>query len=164
MAWQKSEVTRNCTCRWFERAAAEPGVPIRFDEEAQAYEMVGENHSVYAMYFCPFCGCKAPESKTRSNFAEMTDAELRRLHELTKGVKTYEDAIRVLGQPEHDVEGGAGETSRGSETESPRATFSRLLRYESLSTTIDVDIAVPAQGPVGVSFSGKYVGPAKGDG
>jgi hypothetical protein len=65
MAGSASDTTKFCTCGWLERAAAEPSSPIGFDETANEYHLVhGRFYTI--LRFCPFCGCKAPESRRES--------------------------------------------------------------------------------------------------
>jgi hypothetical protein len=164
MAWEKSDITRYCTCRWFERAAAEPGVPIEFNEQLNEYKLVDGSGGRMSLYFCPFCGCKAPESRSASMFTKITDAELGRLRNLTKEIKTLVDALRVLGRPDDDMEGGGSTIFPGSEGVPPSAIhYDRMLRYRRLSETIDVNIRVTASGDAQLLFSGKYVGPPHQD-
>lgn len=65
MAGNTSDTTKFCTCGWLERAAAEPSSPIGFDEKANEYHLVhGRFYTI--LRFCPFCGCKTPESRRES--------------------------------------------------------------------------------------------------
>ncbi len=114
------------------------------------------------IYHCPWCGGVAPESKRRSLFATISIDESERLQRLTTGLKTVEEAIAALGQPDEDDPQGTTTKTPGTETATPRLTTCRMLTFRRLSETAEVDLI--DYGPEGLSFSfrGKFLGKPAG--
>lgn len=96
-----------CRCGYLPRQADDPRSPIVFDRQLNECNYVypcapGDGHCVGAtsmlrIYHCPFCGGAAPESKRDLLFAVITAEEEERLTELLRGIKSLDDAVRVLG-------------------------------------------------------------------
>ena len=155
-----------CTCRWLERAAAEPHVPIVYDERLNEFQLthiyddgrIGSSR----IRHCPWCGRAAPESKRGAFFAEITSAEDDRLRKELSGLKTVDDVIAKLGPPDEDHPEGYGSGSAGTETDPPTRTRYRLLRYTGLSETANVTFIDFGPGVgVRISLEGKYLGKPK---
>ena len=161
MRANESETQLQCTCGWLERAAAEPSKPIEHDVRTNEYRLVtqhpaGRGYSI--LHFCPWCGCRCPESRNHSLFAKPTDTELRRLVDLTGGLRTVAHVIQVLGEPDRDSPNGYVETRPGSATTPRHTTVHRTLVYDGLSETAQVTFTDLHDGTVSVSFRGKYLG------
>jgi hypothetical protein len=155
VAGNKSDTTMFCTCGWLERAAEEPSSPIGFDERLNEYHLVhGRFYSIFR--FCPFCGCKAPKSRRESLFEVVPEAEMERLQNLVKGIKTLDDARRVLGEPDDVLEPGGSSGTTESEAEPPGVTFyGRMFRWLHVSTSAEVFVQVPALAEVSVGITPK---------
>jgi hypothetical protein len=146
MSWKRSDAGP-CECDWFEQAAAEPNVPVQFDETVGAYDLVydgPEGPHRLRLYFCPFCGGSAPTSRREEMFARLTDTELHRLRELTDDLKTIEDVIGRFGPPDEDHPVGDGERSPADlARHRSNSAFARLFttgsptpfRYASMNGT-----------------------------
>jgi hypothetical protein len=81
MPWKPSEAGP-CECGWFDRASAEPRVPIEFNQTVGEFHLRYEGcdgPSTLVFYYCPFCGGRAPPSRRDTLFAQPTDEELARL-------------------------------------------------------------------------------------
>lgn len=124
-----------CTCPWFDRAAEDPAIPVRFDAERNEFHLVYEGgHLMF--YFCPFCGGRAPKSVRDTFFALISPEEEARLQKLAKDFKTVADVRAALGPPDRDR---------------------HILTYRSLSATADV-VALADDGELrGVHLSRKYI-------
>ena len=99
------------------------------------------------------------EVPTGSLFANPTDAERRRLTELTRGLTTIAAAVEALGEPDHDYPTGYSETTPKTATSGPRTTVHRAIEYTRLSETARVMFTERCDGNASVSFVGKYIGP-----
>lgn len=149
-----------CDCRWFDRAAKNPDIPITFDERMNEFHLMqidGNGHS--SLYHCPFCGGRAPESLRKTFFRTVSHDESARLHLHTKEIKTEDELIALLGPPDTEYEIGGGMTKPGSEIE-PDETFvnGRRLVYRNLSETADVNVRIDRYGQLRFSYTGKYLG------
>lgn len=156
-----SRPKKRCKCRFLERSAAEPEIPIVFDERMNEYhiENVAKDGGHSVIYYCPFCGGAAPRSKRQSFFATITSAEAARLRDLTAEVKTVAQALAKFGTPDDDLDPGTTVFDKASDTQSPRVTSYRTLRYKRLSQTADVDLTDfgPERG-LRMSLMAKYIG------
>jgi hypothetical protein len=166
MAWRQSEIDRACECGWFERAAAEPRVPIEFDER------LGEFHLLYdtpdqplggrlTFYYCPFCGCRAPESKRATLFAILTQEEISRLEGLCDGLTTLAAVRAKLGEPDEERAAGVGEQQPEKDGQAPTAVSFRTLTYRGLSELADVFFVDRHEAGMRPMFVGKYIGPKR---
>jgi len=150
-----------CGCKWFERSAKDPNIPVVFDEIKNEYHLVHQNDSgISLFYHCPFCGGKAPESLRDNFFADVSVEETTRLHLLTENILTEEDMRAIHGEPDSVFPTSGSMTTPGSDTEAPETTIGgRWLIYTNLSETAEVRIRISRYGKLRFSFSGKYLGP-----
>lgn len=168
-----SSVTEKlCECRYLEDAANDPDLPIQFEETAGEFQFQYEEqrpscfqylsraiwgHSVPAamlvIYHCPFCGGAAPKSKRHLLFATISRDEESRLSKLLKSIKTIDDAIRELGQPDSD--GHLGTKTPESESQPSKIVHHRRIRYRGLSEVADVSITERLDGSAYWQLHGK---------
>jgi hypothetical protein len=119
----------------------------------------GDARGHWMIYHCPFCGGAAPRSKRETLFAQITDAESRRLHELTRDVRTVEVAIARFGPPDHDLVDGLTMQTPATDTEPSKVSSYRVLTYDRLSETADVHFTDygPERG-LRMTLQSKYIG------
>ena len=155
MASNKSDTETFCTCGWLERAAREPSSPIGFDERLQEYHIVhGRAYSI--LRFCPRCGFKTPKSRREPSSEVVPGAEMDRLQGMVRGIRTLDDARRVLGEPDDVVEPGGSSQTPESEGDPPRVTLSgTMFRWLNVSKSADVSVQIPAPADVSVVISPK---------
>jgi hypothetical protein len=161
-----SVTTEPCRCGYLQRAADDPGSPVVFDSDSNEYNFRGPGSAAaedprfvtVRIYHCPFCGGAAPSSKPRLQFVVISQGEQQRLLQLLDGIRTLDDAIRVLGPPEEDTPHGVTETHPEEESAAPTVRSCRTLTYRGLSETADVCILDRQGDRVGVILQGKYVG------
>jgi hypothetical protein len=149
-----------CTCGYLERAAHDPDLPVKFDEQAGEYQFWyqvpgDEMPSYLVIYHCPFCGGAAPKSLRASLFHVVPQAERTRLLTLLESIRTLRDAVDRLGTPDEDHPHGTvirhhEEGNRPSVDE-----FCRTIRYRSLSEVAVVEITERSGGTVSFGFYGK---------
>jgi hypothetical protein len=148
-----------CNCSVLEDAAADPYIPISFDVALNEYHIEHKGRDGHMMiYHCPFCGGRPPTSRRDRLFARVTVHEHAKLLDLTKDIRTLEDAIRTFGTPDSDMPQGTRAISRYSEEKPQIAESYRTLRYEKLSDTADVSIVDELRDKVRVQIYGKYIG------
>ncbi len=175
-----SVTQKPCKCGYLQRAADDPSSPIVFDPELNEYNFEypdpelneysfedpspcgdGAREGTKAtlrMYHCPFCGGAAPESKRELLFAVISAKEQRRLYELLDGIKTIDEAIRVLGPPDEDGPHGVTQSHPEREGKAPTVQSFRTLNYRQLSETAEVCIVDYQKDRVHVMLRGKYIG------
>ena len=149
-----------CDCGWLENAAADPNIPVVFDELTAEFQIVrsGQLGGHAPIYHCPFCGGSAPESKRADLFEHITAEEMYRLHQLTEGIRNVTDVLGKFGPPQEDLPNGHAETPRPREGEPPRTEWFRTLRYSNLSSTAIVDVIVRVNDRVSFGFMPKAKG------
>lgn len=149
-----------CGCKWFERAAEDPDMPVIFDETTNEFHLVHLNGKGYSLFYhCPFCGGRAPESLRASLFACVSHEETVRLHLLTENIRTEEEMRAAHGEPDRVLPVSGGSTTKGSETEAPETVVGgRCLVYGNLSETAEVRVKIDRYGKLKFSFSGKFIG------
>jgi hypothetical protein len=155
-----------CKCRFLERSAAEPGIPIVFDASVNEFHIRhgGKDRGGHSIiYYCPFCGGAAPPSKRASLFATITQAEVKRLQDVTTGFKSVREVMTRFGKPDHDFDPGMTKYELEAKDKPPKVISYRTLTYRGLSKIADVvftDLG-PERG-VPASFMGKYLLAKKG--
>lgn len=151
-----------CQCGFLEGMARKPDSPIKFDVEMNEYYFSyfdgGGEESKLIIYHCTFCGGAAPDSFRPSKFAMLSHAELERLREMTKNLKTMDDVLANLGSPDSDDQQGVMWTIPESDEHSEITEAFRTLIYRSLSQTADICVIVRRGGETHFTFSGKYLG------
>lgn len=139
-----------CSCEWLKNAAADERFPIEYDVESNQFKLrceLGDGELGYTvMHFCPFCGGKAPDVKKEQNFAQLSEQELLRLQELTRQIKSIEDAFRILGEPQL------------AQVEQEFLEAARSLTYQNISEAATIHITEYGQGDVRIVFQEKYIG------
>jgi hypothetical protein len=86
-----------CACGSLAKWAADPHLPVRYDEQMNEYRTPG-----LLFYYCVACGGRLPESKRSSFFAKITDSDLKDFHQRTGELRTMEEVITLLGLPDFD--------------------------------------------------------------
>ena len=153
-----SETANPCKCRWLERMSSEPDEPISFDDASGEYHITKPRGGYLVIYHCPFCGGAAPLSRRHELFADISDAEVERLRRVTARVKTVQQAIKVLGKPDHDAAQGLTVHTPAKGRRRPRVVSYRVLTFTRLSDTADVEVVDCGTNGIRVSFQGKYLG------
>lgn len=158
-----------CGCQYLADAAADPQSPIVFDPKLNEYnfeypdpccdEGSAAGKASLRIYHCPFCGGAAPKSKRALLFAVISEEEQRRLNQILTGIKSVEDAYRVLGTPDHDDPHGLIVKQPEREGTAPTRKTYRSLTYSRLSETAEVILTDYCPNGVHVALQGKYVGP-----
>lgn len=145
-----------CKCGLLERYANDPEQPIFFDPETNEYHFKTDKGKI-CLRHCFFCGGKTPESHRSQLFASVSQPEKERLTELTKNIKSLEQAISQFGLP--DFEAPEIETDiTPRQDKKPEITRSfRTLTYSKLSETADVLISDRQERGIKIYFQGKYI-------
>lgn len=153
-----SVTATRCKCSWLQQAAAEPTVPVKFNEEVGEYQVESRDGGYLVIRHCPWCGGVAPPSRRASLFATMPQAEVERLKRLTANLKTLDEALAALGKPDRrDPEGLTVHTPERGRRPAHVETFPTMT-FSKLSKVADVTLANYGPKGVGFSFSAKYVG------
>jgi len=154
-----------CDCKYLQRAADDPDVPIVFDERTNEYhytylESGSGVPAILNIYHCPFCGGTAPRSKRPLLFHVVSSEEKRRLADLLVPIRSVRELVETLGEPDKDDPAGMWERSEEFDDRPSRVVPCRMLTYESLSDVADVQVYERPDGTIGWALSGKYLGGA----
>jgi hypothetical protein len=156
-------VTRTrCKCDLLQRAVAEPGDPIVFDEEMHEYHITKPRGGYLMMFHCPFCGGATPPSKRQERFASVPNAEIERLQRLTARFTTVGAAVASLGKPDSDHPRGLRVHSRQTSKAASQITSYRMLTFARLSDVAEVDLTDYGVEGIRFSFRGKYLRKRRG--
>lgn len=93
---------RMCECGWLGSQLNDPDSPVGYDSRSNSFHFVGPDRSQYAMYYCPFCGGKFPDSSKQMDVPLAPPGERLRLEAMIESVNSADDATRVLGPPDYD--------------------------------------------------------------
>ena len=156
-----------CSCNYLQDSANNPELPIFFDKEVNEYQFKyksdeGGAEGMMVIYHCPFCGGAAPESIRGTLFAKITQKEEHRLNDMLKEIKTMEDALKLLGDPNADHSNGVTVESLEIDGEPSQRESYRSITYTNLSDTVDVYITDYLNKGIHITFQGKYLGNASG--
>lgn len=158
----RSSVTSTpCKCPWLHDAASDPNVPVKFAEEVGEYQVENRDGGYLVIRHCPWCGGAAPPSKRASLFATIPSAELRRLGRLTAKLKTVEDALANLGEPDSREPEGLTIRTPARARRPPRVETFPTMTFSNLSKVADVTLADYGREGIGFTFSPKFIGKRK---
>lgn len=147
-----------CECGSLENWSCEPWCPIEFDERLNEYHVVGDDGSKTMIYYCLFCGGRAPESRRDTMFAHVDATEQQRIYDLFEGIVSSEDVIARFGEADHDLPVGASTQSLGSESSPKKGMAYRTLIYEHHSDVADLRFDIASDGRVFSYWLQKYIG------
>ncbi|WP_459853519.1 DUF6980 family protein [Dongia sp. agr-C8] len=88
-----NKMAPECECSVIAHMAAEPNFPITYDVKMQEWHIVGADGAKATIYHCFFCGGRMPRSRREDFFHTVSDAESRRLFDLTNPPKTVADVV-----------------------------------------------------------------------
>jgi len=155
----EQSTTRICHCDWLKNAANDERFPVEYDAQSDTFKLqcqLGDGNLGYTvLYYCPFCGGKAPNLRKESTFARISEQERLRLQELTRQIKSIEDAFRILGKPETS----SLLEAQLSQAENELLQAARSLTYQNISETAIIHITEYEQdGGVSIVIQEKYLG------
>jgi hypothetical protein len=141
-----------CKCNTLSQWATDLTVPIEFDAVLNEYHMVCGD-KIFMLYYCPLCGGRLPESRRGELFVEASPEEQSQLESRLAGVKTIDEIIARLGEPDLDF----GATSFKAED---KAIYGykdviRSIRYERLAKTLTVSAQELEDGALQIFYTGK---------
>ena len=144
-----------CKCGLLARMAEDPRDPVEFDPQLNEYHMMRKGGSGYTLiHFCPCCGGRAPKSQRSSLFHRLTNAERHRLTELTGNLRTVQDVVAALGEP--DVKGLSLAVTALEKGAMPETTQTYpVMTYTHLSDIANVNVQVYPTDRVAVTFQVK---------
>jgi hypothetical protein len=111
-----------CTCGSIAAWAADPELPVTYNEQLNEYEMPG-----YFFHFCVVCGGQMRESEPNSFFAPWTDADDADFRARTEKLTSLEDVIDAFGPP--DDESGSMQFSEEDKDIYNQMNVKRTLIY-----------------------------------
>jgi len=144
---------RPCRCGRLDDTVANEDVPLNYDRELREFYLTDARGGKYAIYCCPSCGGRTPPSLRDQHFARIPDSELDRLFDMVHGLQSEDDVLQALGQPDEELEGGV--ISQQQNGEPGRTVLHRVLVYERLSDTADLQVSVFGSGKTEFAFAPK---------
>lgn len=90
-----------CACIWLHRAADDPKIPVTFNAELNEFHLL-KTGGYLLLYYCPFCGRRAPKSLRDTFFAHIPPEEEARLNDLSKDFKTFDDVRAAWSTSDRD--------------------------------------------------------------
>jgi len=147
---EKSNSLRDGVCEHIKDLAAKPESSIRYLSPEGEYFVCANDLSV-RLFFCPICGRKLPVQQT--NRYEKSPIEVEQLTKLFANVRSPDDAIEQVGQP--DFERGPNADHFYWKGERVSVGFNRALFYERLARTVEVHVVEWSDGKTDVKFLAK---------
>ena len=146
-----------CDCNWFQRAAADPHIPVEYDANLNEYHLVRSGAQVgkMQMYHCPFCAGRAPASRRDELFIPISTEEQWRLRDMVRNLKTVSDVTTSLGEPDDDVADGTWIETPEATGQPGKTEYFRTLVYRRLSAMADVRVLIYPQGQVHFELASK---------
>lgn len=144
-----------CNCGALARMTGDPTNSIEFDARLNEYHIMRRGGSGYSLiYFCPFCGGPVPKSRRSQLFHQLADAERHRLTELTKDLRTVQEVIAALGEP--DAKGLSMTVTTPEKEGRPESSQTYpVMTYSKLSDTASVNVQIYPTDRVAITFQGK---------
>lgn len=155
-----------CACGYLGRIAGDARYPVRFDAQYNEYYF---DHKLPAgatvsmvLYHCPMCGGVASQSRRDESFASLSQEEASRLQALIGDVNSVQEIERSLGAPDLDktVRPPAELGLTQPRTKAPETKSIRVLTYNRLSKTADVQFIVYSNNKIERAITPKYLGSA----
>ena len=147
-----------CSCDWLKNAANDERFPVIYDEQTNQFKLLCQledgQKGFIVLHFCPFCGGMAPDVKKEETFAQISEQEFNRLQELTRQIKSLEDALRIFGEPELDIP----QRANADLVEQEDLETGRSLTYTNISETAVVHVTEYEGGGIRIVFQEKYIG------
>lgn len=150
-----------CECGLLERFAADPRLPIEFDERTNEYEIVHDGVRI-PMQYCFRCGGRLPESTRASLFTTPDDNEMAEIAALLKGARSIDDVVRILG-PADDIHEGhfdaVGDAGTGAIPRKGRVIpWKQQLDYRKRWRSLTLIVHEHPDGSVSYMITGKQIG------
>lgn len=150
------ERPEKCDCGYPARWAANPNVPLRFDERFQEFHLLERDDGAYLILrYCFWCGGKLPESKRPDFFTKPEEAELAEIASLLKETKTAGEALAALGPPDHTFD---GEPESGTAVDDKVVRWRRQHSYTSRWKSLHLTLLEMPDGSFERMTSGKWIG------
>jgi hypothetical protein len=144
-----------CECSVLSDASREPGTAIEFGAKHNEYHIVNPDGGYMMIYYCPFCGGRAPRSQRHTLFAHVTEAEQARLRELFEGLRTIDDVLARFGPPDEDQPVGIMMRHPPAPGQPDRGEAIRTLHYRSISPVAEIVFQVHVDNRVHGSWASK---------
>ena len=144
----KGPVGANCHCNGMAALAKEPQATVIYDQEMNEYRTPRS-----IVYYCLICGGRMPESKRRAMSTEVSKIEAREFFSRVKGLKTMEEVIAKLGNPDSIVD--QAPLRKSTEKFYGTKTCIRQLAYTCHWKSLDAIVCLMEDGEVQISCSGK---------
>ena len=106
------------------------------------------------IYFCPACGHKAPLDRRKDFFTHISEAEVQQLADRLRDVKTVEQVIEALGEPDETYPYSPLAAVAGREKRPKKQTLVFTTRWRTLRVTVTEYL----DGTINVSASAQYRG------
>ena len=146
---------KECNCGQLARLTGDSKNSIQFDAQLNEYHIMRANGSGYSLiHFCPLCGGQAPKSQRGRLFHQLSDVERHRLAELTRDLRTVQDVIAALGEP--DLKGLSVTVTTPAGEDKPETTQTYpVMTYSKLSGTANINVQIFPTDRVAITFQGK---------
>jgi len=141
-----------CTCGSIAAWAADPELPVEYDERLNEYGMPG-----YFFYFCVVCGGRMPESKRDAYLATWTDADDAEFRARTEKLKSLEDVVAAFGPP--DDQSGPTQVSEEDRAIYGQMAVKRMFIYAHVWESLRTHFQEMEDGTLVRGYLGKAIRP-----
>src|ERR1043166_6004649 len=121
-------------CETMSQVISAKGTRLRYDPVYAEYSLSVLDGHEFCVFYCPFCGSKAPESKRGEYFTIVTPEEKERILGLVEHLKNRTEIVQELGDPDWEHA-----KSEGSDPVWQKPLrFSAGMLYRRLSEEADI--------------------------
>lgn len=152
-ASSRSVTEINCKCRVIQDLIARKMGPFQYNEEMNEYHIF-DGKSSTKLYHCFVCGGVLSESKRDEKFYAVDNEEMNRIKNLCSEIKTIQEAISKLGNPDFDYPHGTVVSEVGDSGRIKSSAF-RSIIYTQLSKTAEISFTETKTGTAFLSIRGK---------
>ncbi|MCX5797260.1 MAG: hypothetical protein NTY77_17350 [Elusimicrobia bacterium] len=138
----------NCSCGFPAKWAADPNMPIAFDQKLNEFQLQNRSGGHWPIRYCPLCGGTLAESKRKEEAPQIDEREMAEVRALfQRNIRTAVQMKEILGDPDHIKE-------RDNDPYVSQQ-FVRWYEYFKRWRTICLTFAEMQDGKLEMSFQGK---------
>jgi len=132
----------HCECGKPAKYAADPMIPVEFDEKMNEYHLVRDGAKTI-MRYCFWCGGRLPDSKRDLFFTKPSESEKAEVSELLKAAKSHDDVLRILGPADELFDGNGGSATPG---DIHYSRWNQTYLYKSRWKTLELWVPLVVEG------------------
>jgi len=141
-----------CSCDVLQGWAQMPGSCVEYDARLREYRLAcGAYDHHWIMHYCPACGGRLPSSERAGCFHDMDQQEIRELEARLKNVRSVEEVIAALGNPDRRLTPPTENQLRDNRLYGVEIVR-QVLTYSAVARSFEIYVQEAASGEISFSF------------